>query len=76
MTRAKRERLGGKSGSGGSPKRTTRMAFVQNNRGSVQLDVVSEYESPETSAMNARRAIQLFKEICEEEGLRLANKPF
>jgi hypothetical protein len=52
------------------------MAFVQNNRGSVQLDVVSEYESPETSAMNARRAIQLFKEICEEEGLRLANKPF
>lgn len=75
MTRAKRERLGRKSSVIGA-KQTTRMAFVQNNRGAIQLDVVSEYESPEVSASNARRAIQLFKQICLEEELRLADKPF
>lgn len=75
MTRAKRNRMG-QQATEAKVKRTTRMAFVQNNRGAIQLDVVSEYESPEVSASNARRAIQLFKQICLEEGLRLADKQF
>ncbi len=53
MTRAKRNRMG-QQATEAKVKRTTRMAFVQNNRGAIQLDVVSEYESPEVSASNAR----------------------
>ena len=78
MTRAKRERIGRNPTETPADriKRTTRMAFEQNNRGAVQLNVISEYPTPQETAKHAKEAIRLFKQICQEEELRLADKPF
>lgn len=55
---------------------TTKMDFSMNQRGMVPLSVVAEYETPEETAENARRAIQLFKEICTENEFKMGNVPF
>jgi len=78
MTKAKRQRIGRNPSETPADrvKRTTRMAFEQNPRGAFQLNVISEYPSPQETAKHAKEAIKLFKQICEEEGLRLADRPF
>lgn len=51
----------------------TRMGFGMTAKGLVQLDVTVEYETPEKAAEMARRALELYKAICKEHSLVLAN---
>lgn len=78
MTRKRMERRQGSAPSATvkESKRTTKMEFNMNAKGKVPLAVTAEYSTPEESARNAKRAIQLFKEICKEEELSLGDKPF
>lgn len=57
-------------------KHTTKMEFALNARGKVPLAVTAEYATPEETAENARKAIRLFKAICQEENLSMGDQPF
>ena len=51
----------------------TRMNFGMTAKGLVQLDVTVEYDTPERTAEEARKAIDLYKSVCAEKGLKLAD---
>ncbi len=51
----------------------TRMNFGMNAKGLVQMDITVEYGTPEESAKAARMAIDEYKAICVEKGLKLAD---
>ena len=51
----------------------TRMNFGMNAKGLVQLDVTVEYDTPEKAAEEAGKAIDLYKGICSQKGLKLAD---
>jgi hypothetical protein len=55
---------------------TTRMDFSMDQHGKVPLAVTAEYATPEETAENARRAIALFKGICEENNFKMGDSPF
>lgn len=57
----------------GESTKRTRMGFGMTAKGLVQLDVTVEYETPEEAAEAARKAIDLYKAICAEKGLKLAD---
>lgn len=45
------------------------MNMSQNDKGSWQLDVTSEYPTPEESALNLAKAIDLARQVGHEKGL-------
>lgn len=51
----------------------TRMNFGMNAKGLVQMDVTVEYDTPEKAAEEAGKAIDLYKKVCSEKGLKLAD---
>lgn len=55
---------------------TTKMEFSMDQHGKVPLAVTAEYATPEEAAKNARKAIKLFKEICNENEFKMGNIPF
>ena len=55
------------------PNKRTRMNFGMNAKGLVQMDITVEYETPEETALAARKAIDEYKAVCTEKGLKLAD---
>jgi len=55
------------------PNKRTRMNFGMNAKGLVQMDLTVEYETVEETAAAARKAIDEYKTICTEKGLKLAD---
>lgn len=51
----------------------TRMNFGMNAKGLVQMDVTVEYDNTDRAAEEARKAIDEYKAICSEKGLKLAD---
>lgn len=51
----------------------TRFNFGMNAKGFVQMDITCEYETPEQAAEESRKAIDLYKKVCAEKGLKLAD---
>lgn len=49
----------------------TRMNFSMNAKGLVQPDITVEYDTPEQAADAARTAIDLFRAVCAEKGLKI-----
>jgi hypothetical protein len=49
------------------------MNFGMTAKGFVQLDVTVSYETPEAAAEQARKALTAYKDICKEQGLKLAD---
>lgn len=49
-----------------------RMNFGMNAKGLVQMDITSEYPTPEEAAEQASKAIDLYKQVCAEKGLTIA----
>jgi organic hydroperoxide reductase OsmC/OhrA len=49
----------------------TRMNFAQDAKGFVKMDLTVEYETPELTEENAKKAIDAYKRVCEEKGLKL-----
>ena len=48
-----------------------RMNFGMNAKGLVQMDLTVEMESTEMAEAEARKAIDSYKAICAEKGLKL-----
>lgn len=57
----------------GSPR--TRMNFSQDAKGFVKMDVTVETPSTAETAAEARKALDEYKAICAEKGLRLLEAP-
>ena len=55
------------------PTKRTRMNFGMNAKGFVQMDLTVEYETVQETAAAARCAIDEYKAICAEKGLKLAD---
>jgi hypothetical protein len=55
------------------PETRVRMNFGMNAKGLVQMDLTVEYETPEETALAARKAIDEYRAICAEKGLKLAD---
>lgn len=53
------------------PQSRTRMAFPMTAKGFVQMDVTVEYPTTEKTAEEARKAIDAYREICTEKGLKI-----
>ena len=51
----------------------TRMNLSQNSKGLFQLDVTSEYDTPERAAEELGKAIDLAKKTCTEKGIKLVD---
>ena len=49
----------------------TRMNFAQDAKGFVKMDVPVEYETPEKTAENAAKAIDLYRAVVANKGLTL-----
>jgi len=49
----------------------TRMNFSQDAKGFVKMDLTVEYETVEETEQNAKLAIDAYKRVCDEKGLRL-----
>ena len=47
----------------------TRMNLSQTAKGLYQIEVTAEYETPELTAENLAKAIDLAKQVCAEKGL-------
>jgi hypothetical protein len=47
------------------------MNFAQDAKGFVKMDVTVEYETPEKTAENAAKAIDLYRKTVAEKGLVL-----
>ena len=54
------------------PNKRCRMSVKQNSKGLFQLDVTAEYDTPEESAKQLDKAIQVALKVVEERGLKLA----
>jgi len=50
-----------------------RMNFGMNTKGLVQMDLTVEFPTTEEAAAEARKAIDEYKAICTEKGLKLAD---
>lgn len=50
-----------------------RMNFGMNAKGMVQMDLTVEMPTTEEAASEARKAIDEYKAICAEKGLKLAD---
>jgi hypothetical protein len=50
-----------------------RMNFGMNSKGLVQMDLTVEMPTTEEAAAEARKAIDEYKAICSEKGLKLAD---
>lgn len=49
----------------------TRMNFAMDAKGFVKMDLTVEYDTPETTEEQAKKAIDAYKRICDEKGLKL-----
>lgn len=50
-----------------------RMNFGMNTKGFVQMDITVEFETVESCGIEGRKAIDEYKSICAEKGLKLAD---
>jgi len=50
-----------------------RMNFGMNAKGLVQMDVTVEYPDADKAAAEAKKAIDAYRAICKEKGLKLAD---
>jgi|GEM_PF-1844279 len=48
-----------------------RMNFSQDAKGFVKMDLTVEYDTPEIAEEQAKKAIDAYRRVCDEKGLKL-----
>lgn len=48
-----------------------RMNFAQDAKGRVKMDLTVQAETPEETAEQAKKAVELYRQVCQARGLTL-----